>query len=99
MRTMYKVLEDINFLEEIILKKGDFITFDEKDNIVIGSIRLSKDSISSKISEVQDLDISINKLEDLDEPKMYRIQLDVKTTKNNLFKIEKILREKLQDLL
>jgi len=88
--------EDGNYIIENPINKGKMImSFDKMTNVTDDRNLLLFELIEEKEIE---LIVEENKESD-DEIKKWRIQLDVNTTKNNLKKIEKFIKENIGKLL
>jgi len=98
--------------KQVLFKKGHIFKPDENglyiirftDDIVkewsLDDMRTNAKEMSYLIEEIEDLSLNISEIQnDDDEIKNWRIQLDVKTSFNNLKKIEKFLRENIPDYL
>jgi hypothetical protein len=102
----YKLTEDLQILDKIILPKGSEISFDEQDEIKIsteyGPITFTKEMLKDKIEKpVENVEVKISILDDEDDDviKNYRLQLDVKASRKKVREIESYLRKTLQDFL
>lgn len=83
----FKIVEDIKFMDIIILKIGDEVEF--IDDILsistkFGIININKSDIYSKISKINDLNFKYST-----GSKKYRMQLDINCTEIQLEEIEK----------
>lgn len=103
----YIALEDIITLDTIVFKKGDEIivndgqTLPQKIGSTFGSGELSikLSSIKDKVKLKEEFDIKLSLLDDEDEIKDYRIQLDLKVSRRKAKEIENYLRETLETML
>lgn len=83
----FKIVEDIKFMDTIILNIGDEVTFiDDKLSIStkFGLININKSDIDSKIEKINDLNFKYTV-----GSKKYRMQLDINCTEIQLKEIEK----------
>ena len=102
----FKLTEDLQILDKIILPKGSQISFDEFNEIKIstefGPITFTPEMLKDKIELLLDeLEVKVSVLEDEDEDtiKNYRLQLDVKTSRRKVREIESFLRKTLQEMI
>ncbi len=103
----YIALEDIITLDTIVFKKGDEIivndgqTLPQKIGGDFGSAELSikLSTIKDKVKLKEEFDIKVSVLDDEDEIKDYRIQLDLKMSRKKAKEIENFLRETLESML
>jgi hypothetical protein len=102
----FKLTEDLQILDKVILPKGSQITFDEFNEIKIstefGPITFTPEMLKDKIELLLDeLEVKVSVLEDEDEDtiKNYRLQLDVKTSRRKVREIESFLRKTLQEMI
>lgn len=105
MRT-FLIKEDIIFLNSIIFKQGDKIEIEDNINInkegISFSLSLEQILMDSKFEEIKKLEpikiLEIND-DDYEEIKTFRLQLDVKTTKNKIIQVERKIRDYLDNYL
>jgi hypothetical protein len=102
----YKLIEDLQILDKIILPKGSEILFDEFNELKVsteyGPITFTTEMLKDKLEKiVEDLNVKVTILDEEDEDtiKNYRLQLDVKTTARKVKEIENYLRKTLQEML
>jgi len=102
----FKLTEDLQILDKVILPKGSQISFDEFNEIKIstefGPITFTPEMLKDKIELLLDeLEVKVSVLEDEDEDtiKNYRLQLDVKTSRRKVREIESFLRKTLQEMI
>ena len=102
----YKLIEDLQILDKVILPKNSEISFDEHDEVKIsteyGPITFTKEMLKDKIEKpVENVEVKISILDDEDEDviKNYRLQLDIKASRKKVREIESYLRKTLQDFL
>jgi hypothetical protein len=102
----FKLTEDLQILDKVILPKGSQISFDEFNEIKIstefGQITFTPEMLKDKIELLLDeLEVKVSVLEDEDEDtiKNYRLQLDVKTSRRKVREIESFLRKTLQEMI
>ena len=94
------------FGEEIILQKGDITEPNENGDYVFPKISrtFTKEDLLSKpelFEELSELKLDVREITEDDENKIgnWRIQLDVKTSRNKLKEIEKFIRENVNEML
>lgn len=94
------------FGEEIILQKGDITEPNENGDYVFPKISrtFTKEDLGSKpelFEELSELKLDVREITEDDENKIgnWRIQLDVKTSRNKLKEIEKFIRENVNEML
>ena len=102
----YKLIEDLQILDKIILTKGSEISFDELNELKVsteyGPITFTTEMLKDKLEKVvEDLNVKVTILDEEDEDtiKNYRLQLDVKASRKKVREIENYLRKTLQDML
>lgn len=101
----FKLIEDIYILDSKVLSKNDEIIFDVNNQIEIktefGIFSLTKEKLKDRIIETTDIDVKISILDESDNDaiRLYRMQLDVRTSRRKLIEIEKYLREYMQEIL
>ena len=94
------------FGEEIILQKGDITEPNENGDYAFPKISrtFTKEDLLSKpelFEELLELKLDVREITEDDENKIgnWRIQLDVKTSRNKLKEIEKFIRENVNEML
>ena len=95
------VKEEVKFLNNTIFKKGDIIDKSDTYNVEIesGNIVIFYTMIENFVEPYQDIEIRISNPADDEEEKIWRMQLDVKTTRKKAIEIENFLRKTLIDLI
>ena len=95
------VKEEVKFLNNTIFKKGDIIDKSDTYNVEIesGNIVIFYTMIENFVEPYHDIDIKISNPADDEEEKIWRMQLDVKTTRKKAIEIENFLRKTLIDLI
>ena len=95
------VKEEVKFLNNTIFKKGDIIDKSDTYNVEIesGNIVIFYTMIENFVEPYHDIDIKISNASDDEEEKIWRMQLDVKTTRKKAIEIENFLRKTLRDLI
>ena len=95
------VKEEVKFLNNTIFKKGDIIDKSDTYNVEIesGNIVIFYTMIENFVEPYQDIEIRISNPADDEEEKIWRMQLDVKTTRKKAIEIENFLRKTLRDLI
>ena len=97
----YRIIKAVEIFNQILFKKGSIIEKKEKYNVQTesGEINLSHDIIKDFVEVInENFDIRVKSIdEDEDEEKLWRLQIDIKTTRKKAKKIENILRETLAD--
>ena len=95
------VKEEVKFLNNTIFKKGDIIDKSDTYNVEIesGNIVIFYTMIENFVEPYQDIEIRISNPVDDEEEKIWRMQLDVKTTRKKAIEIENFLRKTLRDLI
>jgi hypothetical protein len=95
----YKIIKDVEILNQIVFKKGSIIEQKEIYDIQTesGEIKVPHILLEKFIEPIDDkFEIRVKSLdEDEDEEKMWRLQIDVKTTRKKAKIIENLLRETL----
>ena len=98
----FKLIEDIYILDSKVLSKNDEIIFDQIEiKTEFGIFSLTKEKLKDRIIETTDIDVKISILDESDNDaiRLYRMQLDVRTSRRKLIEIEKYLREYMQEIL
>jgi len=102
----YIALEDIITLDTILFKKVDEIIVNDGQTSPVkigafgsGELSIKLSSIRDKVKLKEEFDIKISTLEDEDEIKDYRIQLDLKMSRRKAKEIENYLRETLERMI
>lgn len=95
------VKEEVKFLNNVIFKKGEIIDKSDSYNVEIesGNIAIFYSMIENFVEPYQDIEIRISNPADDEEEKIWRMQLDVKTTRKKAIEIENFLRKTLRDLI
>lgn len=95
------VKEEVKFLNNTIFKKGDIIDKSDTYNVEIesGNIVIFYTMIENFVEPYHDIDIKISNPSDDEGEKIWRMQLDVKTTRKKAIEIENFLRKTLRDLI
>ncbi len=93
----FKIVEDIKFMNTIILKIGDEVEF--VDDLLsidtkFGLIKINKSDIDSKIKKINNLNFKYT-----DGSKKYRMQLDINCTETQLKEIEKEISKIIQKII
>lgn len=95
------VKEEVKFLNNIIFRKGDII--DKSDTYYVeiesGNIVIFYSMIENFVEPYQDIEIRISNPSDDEEEKIWRMQLDVKTTRKKAIEIENFLRKTLKEMI
>lgn len=94
--------EDILILDEIIFHKDEEVIVNNgiiSVSTKLGKLDISLSNIKDKLRIKEELDIKISLLEDEDEIKDYRIQLDLKVSRKKAKEIENYLRETLESMI
>lgn len=98
----YLAIEDILILDEIIFHKDEEVIVNNgiiSVSTKLGKLDISLSNIKDKLRIKEELDIKISLLEDEDEIKDYRIQLDLKVSRKKAKEIENYLRETLESMI
>ena len=95
------VKEEVKFLNNTIFKKGDIIDKSDTYNVEIesGNIVIFYTMIENFVEPYHDIDIKISNPSDDEEEKIWRMQLDVKTTRKKAIEIENFLRKSLREMI
>lgn len=95
------VKEEVKFLNNTIFRKGDIIDKSDSYNVEIesGNIVIFYSMIENFVEPYQDIEIRISNPEDDEEEKIWRMQLDVKTTRKRAIEIENFLRKTLKEMI
>jgi hypothetical protein len=95
------VKEEVKFLNNIIFRKGDII--DKSDTYYVeiesGNIVIFYSMIENFVEPYQDIEIIISNPADDEIEKIWRMQLDVKTTRKKAIEIENFLRKTLKEMI
>lgn len=102
----YIVIKKISILDSVILTEDDIIEFNE-DGIFTaeskyGSINFKYDDIKTSLKEyVEDNNVNVEMilLDDENEIKDYRLQLDIKTSRKKAKEIQKYLQDTLKSFI
>lgn len=89
--------EDIFILDKLIFEKGERII--KSDIYKVGDISIPHSMIHHLLDDEKEIDIKVKILDDEDEIKEWRLQLDVKTSRKKAKEIENILRETLRNYI
>jgi hypothetical protein len=101
----YIFIKNLSILDTIIFKEGDEIDINPDDKITtngkFGNIEFTFEDLKNHIKEKidEDMDVKIILLDDENEIKDYRIQLDIKTTRKKAKEIQNYLKENLKSLV
>jgi len=99
----YILKEDVIIFNKIILSKDSIIEFDENNQIDIvtdfGPLKLNMSELLDKIEKYHYISVEFSELGDEEISKWYRLQLDVKTTREKAIEIESYLRNTLEKML
>jgi hypothetical protein len=100
----YQITKNIKVIDEDILKVGDEIELtSESDSLIVntkfGQLELPYKQIKDSIKLKKSIEFSVTPLEDEDEIRDYRLQLDIKTTRKRAKEIENNLREFLEKII
>jgi hypothetical protein len=95
------VKEEVKFLNNVIFKKGEIIDKSDSYNVEIesGNIAIFYSMIENFVEPYQDIEIRISNPADDEEEKIWRMQLDVKTTRKKAIEIENFLRKTLREMI
>ena len=95
------VKEEVRFLNNVIFKKGEIIDKSDSYNVEIesGNIAIFYSMIENFVEPYQDIEIRISNPADDEEEKIWRMQLDVKTTRKKAIEIENFLRKTLREMI
>lgn len=95
------VKEEVKFLNNTIFRKGDIIDKSDSYNVEIesGNIVIFYSMIENFVEPYQDIEIRISNPADDEEEKIWRMQLDVKTTRKKAIEIENFLRKTLKEMI
>lgn len=95
------VKEEVSFLNNVIFKKGEIIDKSDSYNVEIesGNIAIFYSMIENFVEPYQDIEIRISNPADDEEEKIWRMQLDVKTTRKKAIEIENFLRKTLREMI
>lgn len=95
------VKEEVKFLNNVIFKKGEIIDRSDSYNVEIesGNIVIFYSMIENFVEPYQDIEIRISNPADDEEEKIWRMQLDVKTTRKKAIEIENFLRKTLREMI
>jgi hypothetical protein len=100
----FKLKKNLTAFDYLLKSKDEIIEIDniylfENDGI---SLTLSIEDILNKpemFEEIIDIKTTIQEVNDIDEIKDYRIQLDVKTSKRKLMEIEKVMKDSIMNII
>lgn len=96
-----RVIQDIEIFGKIIFKQGDVIERSESYSIQHNGeqIKIPHSLIENFLEKQDTISISMKPIDDDDKERIWRMQLDVKTTRTKAIEIEKKLREILEDMI
>lgn len=101
----YIFIKDMSILNTVLFKEGTEISLNEgekiKSNGKYGNFEFSIDDLKEFIKEKidEETDVKIILLDDEDEIKDYRLQLDIRTTRKKAREIQNYLKETLKSLV